>query len=414
MNDLLDEIRLLSARWHADTVAERRHLHQNPELSFQEKETGLRISKILSDWGISHEHGVAENGVVAIIEGLPCESVVALRADFDALPILEQSTHDYVSTRPGVMHACGHDGHTASLLTAARILWATRDRWYGTVKLIFQPAEEKLPGGASIMIAEGVLKNPAPLGIIGQHVTPNVPVGKVGFREGIYMASTDELYVRVEGRGGHGAMPHQTIDPVLTAAEIIVALQRIVSRLSDATEPTVLTFGKINSLSGATNVIPEVVELEGTFRAMNETWRNKAHEAMVKIAETIAESVGAHCHFRIERGYPVLVNNPALTRRARKAAQAYMGAENVVELPMRMTAEDFAYYAQELPGCFYRLGTANPEKPGTCDGLHTSRFDIDEDALLYSPGLMAWLAIQELEAQMDAGVQTFPLSILAH
>jgi amidohydrolase len=312
----------------------------------------------------------------------------------DALPIQEMNKQPYASKVDGVMHACGHDVHTASLLGTAYILNQLKNEFGGTVKLIFQPGEELLPGGASIMIKEGVLQNPAPQAIIGQHVMPFIPAGKVGFRSGIYMASTDELYVTIKGKGGHGAQPHQNIDPVLITAHLIVALQQIVSRNADPRLPTVLSFGKINA-NGATNIIPGEVKLEGTFRTFNEDWRKEAHVLMKKMAEGIAESMGGTCEFNIMHGYPFLINEPNLTANARGFAEDYLGADNVVDLDMWMAAEDFAFYSQVTNACFYRLGTGNTEK-GTTHSVHTPNFDIDEDALKISSGLMAFMALKQL------------------
>lgn len=395
---LKNKIKKLADTYHKDTVAIRRHLHQYPELSFLEKETGRYIAAKLTEYGIEHKYGLAENGVVAHIQGhAPDSRVVALRADIDALPIEEANEVEYKSKNKGVMHACGHDVHTSSLLGTARILNELKNEFKGTIKLIFQPAEEKLPGGASIMIKEGVLKNPAPSSIFGQHVHPPLEVGKVGIKPGIYMASADELYITVKGKGGHGALPMECIDPVLITAHIITALQQIVSRRSNPTTPSVLTIGKINSTGGATNIIPNEVKLMGTFRTLDEKWRFDAHRLMKNMAEKMAESMGGQCDFRIEVGYPFLQNDVRLTLRTKQAAIEYMGAENVVDLPVRLSAEDFAYYSQEMPACFYRLGTGNPAK-GITSPVHTNTFDIDEDALQVGSGLMAWLAVQELKA----------------
>lgn len=391
-----DKIQQLAAQFHPEVVAIRRHLHSHPELSFQEVETGKYIAGKLAEYGIGHEHGWGEHGVVAYIEGKnPSSKVIALRADIDALPIAEANEVPYKSQNQGVMHACGHDVHSASLLGAARILHALRNEFEGTIKLIFQPAEERLPGGASILIAEGVLENPAPANIIGQHVLPGLETGKVGFRPGMFMASADELYVTVRGKGGHGAVPHDAVDPVLIASHIVVALQQIVSRNANPIVPTVVTFGKINSTGGSTNVIPNEVKLEGTFRTMDEDWRAKAHILMKKMAETLAESMGGSCDFHIMKGYPFLKNDEELTLRSRHFAVEYLGEANVVDLPMRMTAEDFAYYSQVIPACFYRLGTGNKAR-GITSPIHTDTFDVDEDSLLVGMGLMSWLAVKEL------------------
>jgi amidohydrolase len=389
-------IRSLTRQFHPDVVVFRRHLHQNPELSFEETQTARYIADRLAEWGIECQEGVAGTGVVALIRGKnPRKRTIALRADMDALPILEANDVPYKSANTGVMHACGHDVHTASLLGAARILHELRSRFTGTVKCIFQPGEEKLPGGASLMIRAGVLESPRPAAIFGQHVYPSLDAGMVGFRPGIYMASADEIFVTVKGHGGHGAMPHDCIDPIVISAQIIVALQQIVSRYADPAVPTVLTFGKINSAGGATNIIPNEVRLEGTFRTMHEKWRAEAHHRMKKIAETTAKSMGAACVFNIVKGYPVLHNHEALTARAKNQAIEFLGKDKVVDLPLRMTAEDFAYYSQIMPACFYRLGTGNTER-GITAPVHTDRFDIDESALETGMGLMTWLALSEL------------------
>ncbi|MBP6055166.1 MAG: amidohydrolase [Cytophagaceae bacterium] len=394
MASLVEKIKSLSNSLAQETVGNRHHLHMHPELSFQETATQAFVEKQLNAWGIATNR-LANTGVVAIIEGKnPSKKVVALRADMDALPIIETNDVPYKSQNPGVMHACGHDVHTSSLLGTAHILQTIKDEFEGTVKLIFQPAEEKAPGGASIMIKEGVLENPKPVSIFGQHVATNVPVGKIGFREGMYMASTDELYIKVIGKGGHGAMPDACIDPIVIASHIIVAMQQIISRNKNPKFPSVLTFGKIEGL-GATNVIPDEVNIAGTFRAMDETWRAEGLEKMKKLAEGIADAMGGQAIFEVLKGYPFLQNNPELTRKAKAAAIAYMGEENVVDLDLWMAGEDFAFYTHHVDACFYRLGIRNDAK-GITSGVHTPSFDIDEDALAIGPGLMAWLAVNEL------------------
>ena len=392
---LLESIKRLAAEYAETVVASRRHLHTNPELSYQEFNTAKFVADKLKSFGLKPQEGVAKTGVVVLIEGRnPSKKVVALRADMDALPIQELNQVSYKSKVPGVMHACGHDVHTSSLLGTAQILNEIRTEFEGTVKLIFQPGEEKHPGGASIMIAEGVLQNPEPELIIGQHVMPLIPVGKIGFREGKYMASSDEIYLRVIGKGGHGAAPELTIDPVVIAAHIIIALQQVVSRNASPKEPTVLTFGKITA-DGATNIIPDEVRIAGTFRSLNEEWRQSGLKRIQKMAESIAEGMGGKCEVTISNGYPYLENNPELTRRIKAAAQLYVGKENVVDIDLTLGSEDFAYYSQKIPASFYRLGTRNDAK-GITSYVHTPTFDIDEDALKIGPGLMAWMAIQEL------------------
>lgn len=395
--ELLDKIKSRSQELHSETIQNRRHLHANPELSFQEVKTAQYVKEFLEGKGLTVRSGIADNGLEVLIKGKnPEKKVTALRADMDALPIIEENDVPYKSKTSGVMHACGHDVHTSSLLSSAVILHEVREHFEGTIKLIFQPGEESLPGGASLMIKEGILENPAPKSILGQHVMPLIPVGKVGFRKGMYMASADEIHVTVKGKGGHAAMPEQVVDPVLMTSHMIVALQQVVSRMNDPKTPSVLSFGKVIA-NGATNVIPEEVKIQGTFRTFDEKWRKEAHRKMKKLAEGLVESMGGSCDFDIRVGYPFLKNEPKVTSRAIEAATAYMGKENVVDLDLWMAAEDFAYYSQVADACFYRLGTRNEDK-NIVSGVHTPTFDIDEDALSYSPGLMAWLAINELQS----------------
>jgi amidohydrolase len=394
--ELLEKIKALSEQHSAEVIAFRRHLHANPELSYQEYNTAKYVGSQLKQIGLAPKEGIATTGLLVEIAGKnPSVKSVALRADMDALPIQEANKVPYVSKVPGVMHACGHDVHTSSLLGTAKILHAIRDQFEGTVRLLFQPGEEKNPGGASYMIRDGALKNPQPSGIIGQHVFPLLPVGKIGFREGMYMASCDEIYLKVIGKGGHGGAPDLTIDPVVIASHIIIALQQVISRNASPKQPTVLSFGRIIG-DGATNIIPNEVNIAGTFRAMNEEWRASGLKKIKKMAESIAEGMGGKCEIEISHGYPYLKNDPELTRRIRKAAEAYVGADNVVDIDITLTAEDFAYYSQVIPASFYRLGTANKEK-GITSYVHTPTFDIDEDALKLGPGLMAWMAVNELQ-----------------
>jgi amidohydrolase len=389
-----EKIKQLAQAHAGEFVANRRHLHQNPELSYQEYNTQKYVAERLKEIGITPT-SIANTGLVATIEGRnPSSKVVALRADMDALPIVEANDVPYKSLNQGVMHACGHDVHTASLLGVSKILYNLRNEFEGTVKLVFQPAEEKAPGGASVMIAEGALLNPTPNKMLGQHVAPNIPVGKIGFREGMYMASADELYFTVKGKGGHGAMPELGIDPVLITSHIIVALQQVISRNRNPRYPSVLSFGKVIA-NGATNVIPNEVYVEGTFRAMDEEWRADALARIKKMAEGIAESMGGVCEVFIQKGYPFLKNEPELTRRMKGAAIDFMGQDNVLDLDIWLAAEDFAYYTHHVDSCFYRLGTRNEAK-GIISGVHTPTFDIDESALEIGAGLMSWLAVSEL------------------
>lgn len=389
------KIKQLAKDYAAEVVANRRYLHTNPELSFQEYNTAKFVAQKLKAIGLSPQEGIANTGVVALIEGRnPSSKVIGLRADMDALPIFEKNDVPYKSQNEGVMHACGHDAHTSSLLGTAKILQQLRGEFEGTVKLVFQPAEEKAPGGASIMIKEGVLENPAPNSMLGQHVAPNIPVGKIGFREGMYMASTDEIYMTIKGKGGHGAMPDQLIDPVLIASHVIVSLQQIISRNRKPANPSVLSFGRFIA-DGVTNVIPNEVTIQGTFRCMDEEWREDGLRRMKKMAEGITEAMGGVCEFEIVKGYPFLKNHPELTRRIKAEATTFMGAENIIDLDLWMAGEDFAFYSQVVDSCFYRLGTRN-EARGIISGVHTPTFDIDEAALEIGPGLMSWLAIREL------------------
>jgi amidohydrolase len=392
-----NKIKSIAAELHDELKATRHHIHENPELSFEEYKTAELVENWLQNKLGLKTQRLANTGVVALIEGRNKDKkVVALRADMDALPIVE--TNDgraYRSKKEGVMHACGHDVHTTSLLGAASILNQIKDQFEGTVKLVFQPGEEKLPGGASLMIKDGVLDNPRVDVMIGQHVMPQIDSGKTGFRAGLYMASTDEIYMTVHGKGGHGAMPHFNIDPVLITSHIIIALQQVVSRVANPAVPSVLSFGKVIA-EGATNVIPPFVKLEGTFRTLNEKWRSEAHIQIEKIASGIAESMGGRIELEIKRGYPFLKNNEPLTVRCKENAVEYMGESQVTDLDIWMAAEDFAYYSQEVPSCFYRLGVRNEEK-GIVHSVHHPSFDIDENALVDGAGLLAWLAYCELE-----------------
>ncbi|MEX2234506.1 MAG: M20 family metallopeptidase [Cyclobacteriaceae bacterium] len=391
---LINEIKEISGKIHGDVIKLRRHLHTYPELSFEEHQTAAFVKSQLDALGIPWK-AVASTGVLASMSGkIPSDSVIALRADMDALPIQEMNKVPYASQHPNVMHACGHDFHTSSLLGTVKILHALKDQFKGTVKFFFQPGEEVIPGGASHMIRDGVLENPRVQAVIGQHAMPRIEVGKIGIRKGKHMASMDSLFVRIIGKGGHGAQPHLNTDPVVIASHIIIALQQIVSRMAHPGDPTVLSFGKVIA-NGAINVIPDEVNMEGTFRAMNETWRNEAHKRMIKMAEDMAEGMGGKCEFTIQRGYPFLVNEEKLTGQVRNHAVEYLGEENVLDEDIWMAAEDFSYYSQVADSCFYLCGVGNSEK-GIQSSLHTPTFDIDENALAISTGLMAYIALKKL------------------
>lgn len=392
---LIDLIKQKASALQPELIAIRRHLHMHPELSMQEMETSAFIRKKLSEYDISFTSGIAVHGIVGLIKGKNPESrTIALRADMDALPIIEKNQVDYCSQNPGVMHACGHDVHMTSLLGAAKILNEIKDHFEGTIKLIFQPSEERFPGGASMMIKEGVLENPAPQKMFGQHVLPTLEAGKVGMKPGKYMASTDEVYLTVKGKGGHGATPELNVDPVLIAAHILVALQQIVSRNAPPQLPAVLSFGRFIA-EGRTNIIPNEVKLDGTLRTFDEKWRAEAHEKITLMATSIAEGMGGKCEVFIDKGYPFLVNDDAVTAEARQFAVEYLGEDNVVDLDLRMTAEDFAYFSQQVPSCFYRLGIRN-ENRGIIHNLHTDQFDVDETSLETGAGLMAWMAVRAM------------------
>jgi len=386
------KVKELAAKYANKVVEYRHHLHRHPELSFHEYRTSAYISKFLLENGITFKSGIAGNGILAIIEGVKPGNTVALRADIDALPITEQNDCAYKSQNLGVMHACGHDVHTSSLMGTALILNELKNEFSGKILLIFQPAEEKLPGGAKQMLKEGIFNEHKPDVILAQHVNSSMQAGTVGFKSGMYMASTDEIYLTVKGKGGHAAMPHQITDTVLIASNIIVALQQIVSRKTFAAIPTVLSFGKFIA-DGATNIIPDEVKIEGTFRTMNENWRKEALAQIKFMSQNIAITMGAKCDVKIINGYPSLINDDKITQRVKFLSEQYLGKENVIDIDIRMTAEDFSYFAQIYPATMYRLGTA-----GTIENTkslpHSSHFDIDESVMQMSHGLMAWIAIQ--------------------
>ena len=390
MDTLKTKITALADQYFEEIIAIRRHLHRHPELSFREFETSAYICSRLDEWGISYRKGIVKTGILAEIEGSGPGRIIALRADMDALPINENTGLDFKSVNDGVMHACGHDVHTASLLGLIRVLSGLKDSFSGKVKFIFQPGEERIPGGAKLMLEEKLFGDEEPELVIAQHVFPDLPAGKVGFREGQYMASSDEIFITVKGKGGHAALPDTLVDPVLIASHIIVTLQQIVSRSNKPGLPTVLSFGRVDA-PGAVNVIPDTVKIEGTFRTMNEEWRMSAHQKIRAIAGMIAESMGGQAEVEIRGGYPVLVNDPELTRKLCAFAVDFLGAENVEDLDIRMTAEDFSYFSQQYPASLFRLGVTEPGAVSTA--LHTPTFRVDERAIKTAVGLMAWMAV---------------------
>lgn len=375
-------------------VKQRRHLHQHPELSFEEMATSKYITEQLDELDIPYTTGYVKTGIVAHIEGKkPSKKTFALRGDMDALPIFEKTGLSFSSVNEGVMHACGHDVHTSCILGAAAILNDLKSEFEGTVKLIFQPGEEVLPGGASLMIKEGALNDPQATGIVGQHVYPQFEAGTVGFRKGMYMASCDELHIHVNGKGGHAAEPEQIINPIILASKIILELNKLNDIGKVKNIPTIISIGFVEGL-GATNIVPDQVYIQGTFRTMNEEWRSEIHHKIKNICASLAEETGAHVNANVKKGYPYLKNDVNLTTRVQSYAVDLLGKEKVKDLDLRMGGEDFSYYTQEIPGCFYRLGTSTPGNPSS--GLHTATFTVDENALKTGMALLSWIALQEL------------------
>ena len=390
---MISSIRKQASSQLKQIVELRRFLHQHPELSFCEKKTATRIAQELKSIGIPVYTGVGGTGVIGIINEDSGGPVIGIRAELDALPIQELTQLDYSSSNANVMHACGHDVHMANLVSAAKILWIFRKEIKGKVVLVFQPGEELLPGGAISIIESDIFKKNRPQLMLGAHILPEMEAGKVGFRAGPYMASGDEVYLTVKGKGGHAALPHTLIDPVVMASHILVALQQVVSRNSPVATPTVLSFGKVLA-HGATNIIPDKVDIEGTFRTMNEDWRAKAHDIIKQQAQGIANSMGGHCDVDIRKGYPALCNNSEFTNLAMGFAQEYLGAHNVLELPIRMTTDDFAYFAQNIPSVYFRVGSGFSEAKN--DGLHSAKLVVNEDVIEHAGGLLAWLVISML------------------
>jgi amidohydrolase len=386
---LKEKIKQLAKEYNNEFIEVRHHLHANPELSYNEFETSKFIQQKLVSYGIPFSV-IATTGVVGLIEGKnPGSRVIALRADMDALPIVEENNVAYKSKNEGVMHACGHDVHTTCLLGAAKILSKIKGEFEGTIKLIFQPGEERNPGGASLMIAAGVLQDPAPKKIVALHVHPGLNVGNFSFRKGRVMASADEIYITIKSKGGHAAAPHLTADTILIASNLIVSLQQIISRNNNPTTPSVLSICSIHG-GNTTNVIPSEVKLMGTFRAMDEVWRYKAHELIVKQTKGLVEAMGAEADVYIDVGYPAVDNDDEVTEKAWKLAEEFCGKEKIFETELRMGAEDFGFYSKQIPGCFFRLGVRN-ENAGIVHNVHTPKFDIDEHAIENGMGIMAWL-----------------------
>ncbi|MBZ0203172.1 MAG: amidohydrolase [Ignavibacteria bacterium] len=386
--DIRAKIKSLADEYEDEIISIRRKIHQNPEIAFNEHETTKLIFEKLNRLKIDKVKSISETGVIGLIRNKPGKCV-ALRADIDALPIQENTGLPFTSKNIGIMHACGHDAHTAMLYGAAKILKELKNELNGSVKLIFQPAEEKNPGGASILIKNGVLKNPRVDAIFGQHIIVDKPAGSLGFCPGVTFASQDELYITIYGRQSHGAKPHKSIDPIVVASQVILALQSVVSRNTDPYEPIVITIGKIEGGS-ATNIIPSEVKMCGTIRTLNEKLRKKSLKLIDRTIKGITSAAGAKYKFTISPGYPELNNDIKLTEFARKTAEKYSGRSNLFKAERIMGAEDFAFYLKKVPGTFYRIGVGN-----TTD-IHTPTIDIDEKALSVGAGFMAFLAINYL------------------
>lgn len=389
----VEQVKELVQAGHIETIAVRRHLHAHPELSFQEHETGEYVAERLREQGIEVRTGIAGTGVIGVVQGAGPGRTFCLRADLDALPVQESEGLPYRSQNAGVMHACGHDAHTAMVLAAGKVLHGLRQEWNGTVLLLFQPGEEKIPGGASLVLREGALKDPVPAGIVGQHVTPELETGKVGFHAGPFMASSDELYLTVKGKGGHAAQPEKLVDPILITARLLLQLKEEFEAWRKDRQ-LVLGFGRVIA-DGATNVVPNEVKVAGTLRTFDEDARTELHAWLPQKAREVCAAHGGSCDFEVRRGYPVLVNDGPLTARVRAAAEEFLGKDHVVDMARRMGSEDFAFYTQVMPGCFFRLGTGNPKK-GPAPGLHTPSFNIAEEAMGIGAGVMVWGALREL------------------
>lgn len=398
---MTDKILSLSRKILPDIIKIRRLLHQNPELAFAEVETGKLVAGELAKLGIKAKRGVGKTGLVGILNGNGNAGVVGLRADMDALPITEKTGFSFASRNKGVMHACGHDSHMAMLLGAARILSTLKNELPGTVKFIFQPSEEKNPGGAPSMIRDGALLNPRVDAIFGQHITTDLPAGRMGFRSGPLMASADEIYITVFGRGGHGAKPHEAIDPIFISAQIISALQAVITRMKDPLEPSVLTIASIHG-GTATNIIPDSVRLSGTLRTMNESWRKKALALIERTSVGCARGLGGDCKVEVSHGYPVLVNSEAETSLARETAGTLFGKGAAITVPPQMGAEDFSYFLQKVPGSFWWVGAGN-SKIGATASIHSSKFKVDESAFMYGTALLASVALEYLSRKESTG-----------
>lgn len=372
----------------------RRHFHQYPEIGFEEVKTSEYIADTLSKLDMEVKTGIAKTGVVGILKG-DGDKTIGLRADMDALPVSEQNDVEYKSRQEGKMHACGHDSHMSMLLGAATILSQIKEQLKGTVKFIFQPSEESLPGGAKRMIEEGVLESPKVDAIFGMHVDPTIETGKIGYKSGPFMAFSSEFNIVLKGKGGHAAVPQASIDPIVMASDVIQELQKIVSRWTSPIEPIVLTIGSIHS-GTAFNIIPETAKMEGTTRVVNMDLAKKIPHKIETILKNITEIYGGSYEFKFLPGYPALINDKQFTNFVSRVIENLFGKENALELeePL-MGGEDFAYYLQKVPGTFLRLGSANDEKESTYP-WHHPRFNIDEDVLPIGTSLFAACSLEYL------------------
>jgi len=392
-----EDIKLLAEKFYNEIVEYRRHLHQNPELSTFEQNTANFICSKLDEIGLKYKKDVGGYGIFGFIEGKnPEKKCVAIRADMDALPIKEETSLPFKSKNEGVMHACGHDVHMSSQLGAIKILNELKDKFEGRVMFIFQPSEEFYPGGALKMLREGIFDEVTPSNIFAYHSTPEIDCGYIGMKEGKCMASTDEIYIDIIGKGGHGATPDLNIDPIVVASHIVIALQTIVSRNASPTIPTTFSIGKFIA-DGRTNVIPNTVHMEGIIRTFDENWRKECHSLIERISTQTAKAFGAEAKVFIDHGYPYVYNDPSLTQKAIKLSKDYFGEDKVLNLDARMTAEDFSYFSQKAPSCYYRVGTRKKGEPIT--NLHTSNFDVDEKCLENAMGITAYLAIYSLMSE---------------
>lgn len=388
-----EQIKALSEKHFPRIVELRRRIHANPELAFEEFETGKLVAETLATLGVEVKTGVARTGILGTLRGNG-KKVVALRSDMDALPIKEATGLEFASRNEGKMHACGHDAHTAIGLGAAMILAELKAQLHGDVRFLFQPSEERNPGGAPFMIEDGALDGVDE--VYGLHVIAQHDAGTVGFCEGAMMASADELYITIRGKSGHGARPQFAIDPIVAASQVILALQTLVSRNLDPFAQGVITIGSIHG-GFAPNIIPEEVKLVGTLRSMTPAWRTYAHRRIEEIVRGTCDAADAHFDLLIDKGYPVLVNDPRKTKFAEDAARTLFGGEQVFTAERLMAAEDFAYYLEKTPGTFYRLGIRNLARGITAD-IHNDHFTIDEEALKTGAAMQAYLAVKALTA----------------